>query len=49
MEKKEQLLLIEPQNELKFIGEYIRVCLQRSAQKIFGEPKLKWNEFTRSG
>lgn len=23
MEKKEQLLLIEPQNELKFIGEYV--------------------------
>lgn len=27
MEKKEQLLQIEPQNELKFIGEYCFVCV----------------------
>lgn len=37
MEKKEQLLLIEPQNELKFIGEY--VCANETG--IFGEPKIE--------
>lgn len=38
MEKKEQLLLIEPQNELKFIGEY--VCAENF---WWTQIQLKWS------
>lgn len=45
MEKKEQLLLIEPQNELKFIGEY--VCAKGA--EIFGEPEIEMHANEKPG